>query len=457
MLQDKIGLFSTGNVDIRRAILSALAIVARKANKSSAAFKSLVSNQALYSSLWVARFDQDEKNSKLATALWGLFQGQVSSSVLKEMSKHLSSRDDQVRDMTAKGIAAALLQLPDCTSSFSKYLIQTYTESLDTRRKLIETVTENQSAVGFDRAEAVERREEAVKHANETTWYSRDGVARALYECSNVSVPSLSPCLRDILPFIVTRCLFDPIDRVREMFVEAGCEMMNKYGKSEMNVLMPVLQLAFRDEEGAGTKRDGKAKDKQFAGVILMLSLLATHAENAKTSEILDTMILALRTPSALVQKAVAKHLPALIRKTPENAETIVEMLMKQLFEETPATYGSRRGGAYGLAGIVKGLRITALKKYVRNGGRFLFLMSLSHLSFTSLLLQVQHLGQTRERYRRHERTVGNSRRCSHGFGSHVLCFGHDIRTIRNREFTYSLGCRVRSKARRTTRSSRCC
>ena len=60
-----------------------------------------------------------------------------------------------------------------------------------------------------------------------------------------------------------------------------------------MNTLMPILQRAFEHD---GSNVDKIARDKQFAGVILMLSLLATHAENSKTSKILDTMILALRT-----------------------------------------------------------------------------------------------------------------------------------------------------------------
>eukprot|EP00939_MAST-03C_sp_MAST-3C-sp1_P004375 g4375.t1 len=37
---------------------------------------------------------------------------------------------------------------------------------------------------------------------------------------------------------------------------------------------------------------------------------------------------------------------------------------MDQLFKPEPATYGYRRGGAYGLAGVVKGLRVASLKKY---------------------------------------------------------------------------------------------
>ena len=296
LLEDKHGLFSTSDAEIRRAILSALAIVARKADKSSNVFKSLASSNVLKSALWVSRFDEDEKNAKLGTALWGLFSCKVDSSVLVNMSKHLCSQDGSIRDMTAKAVAAALLQVPDATSNLTRDLIKTYDESLEQRRKLIEDMTQGDDvkSVGFvDRAEAVERSERALKFANETTWFARDGVAKAFYQCAKSSVPSLTSTLSEVLPFVVTKCLFDPIDSVREMFVEAGCEIINAYGKEKMNTLMPILQRAFGDD---GSNVDKSVRDKQFAGVILMLSLLATHAENSKTSKILDTMILALRT-----------------------------------------------------------------------------------------------------------------------------------------------------------------
>lgn len=169
LIQDKFGLFSTGDSEIRRTILSALAIVARKANKSASAFKALISSISLKSALWVSRFDKDEKNSKLATALWSLFGGQVSSDVLFEMSKHLSSHNDLIRDMTAKAVAAALLQLPDVTSDLTRELIKMYQNSLEMRRKLIGE--DDSKKVGSERADALERRARAVQHANETTWY----------------------------------------------------------------------------------------------------------------------------------------------------------------------------------------------------------------------------------------------------------------------------------------------
>ena len=83
-------------------------------------------------------------------------------------------------------------------------------------------------------------------------------------------MPSLTGTLSEVLPFVVTKCLFDPIDSVREMFVEAGCEIINAYGEEKMNTLMPILQRAFEHD---GSNVDKIARDKQFAGVILMLSL----------------------------------------------------------------------------------------------------------------------------------------------------------------------------------------
>ena len=51
--------------------------------------------------------------------LCGVFSCKVDSSVLVNMSKHLRSRDGSIRDMTAKAVAAALLQVPDATSNLT--------------------------------------------------------------------------------------------------------------------------------------------------------------------------------------------------------------------------------------------------------------------------------------------------------------------------------------------------
>lgn len=62
------------------------------------------------------------------------------------------------------------------------------------------------------------------------------------------------------------------------------------------------------------------------------------------------------------VQEAVARCLPPLVPAVKEEAGALIEQLMKQLLEGEK--YAERKGAAYGLAGVVKGMGILSLKQF---------------------------------------------------------------------------------------------
>lgn len=74
------------------------------------------------------------------------------------------------------------------------------------------------------------------------------------------------------------------------------------------------------------------------------------------------TELLALmRWPLPQVQESVASCLPPLVPAVKEDAGGMIQRLMQQLLESDK--YAERKGAAYGLAGLVKGLGILSLKQ----------------------------------------------------------------------------------------------
>lgn len=61
------------------------------------------------------------------------------------------------------------------------------------------------------------------------------------------------------------------------------------------------------------------------------------------------------------VQESVASCLPPLVPAVKEDAGGMIQRLMQQLLESDK--YAERKGAAYGLAGLVKGLGILSLKQ----------------------------------------------------------------------------------------------
>ncbi|KAL1450518.1 hypothetical protein WDU94_002871 [Cyamophila willieti] len=91
---------------------------------------------------------------------------------------------------------------------------------------------------------------------------------------------------------------------------------------------------------------------------------LARHLEptDARIKPIVKKLIEALSTPSQQVQEAVANCLPPLVNSVKDEGQAICKRLLKKLLDSD--NYGERKGAAYGLAGMIKGLGILVLKQY---------------------------------------------------------------------------------------------
>ncbi|KAJ2862732.1 translational activator of GCN4 [Coemansia erecta] len=151
---------------------------------------------------------------------------------------------------------------------------------------------------------------------------------------------------------------------VRTHMLAAGAQAVAVHGAKWSAQLMPILER-FLAEKDRGTA----SYDLIREGVVVLLGRLAQHLpdgsrdNDARIADAVDRLVETLSTPSEAVQSAVSECLPPLAKRVGEAkfAELVSAVMASTL---NGSKYSDRRGGAYGLAGLVRGRGLAALKKY---------------------------------------------------------------------------------------------
>ncbi|XP_033627513.1 eIF-2-alpha kinase activator GCN1-like [Asterias rubens] len=183
---------------------------------------------------------------------------------------------------------------------------------------------------------------------------ARCGIANALGK--------ISPYLKknqvsEVFRFFVPDGLNDRNEEVRRVMLQSATAVIDNQGKDSVVVLLPVFEK-FLDEAPNTSSYDAVRHS-----VVILMGSLAKHLDKTdpKVKPIVAKLIEALSTPSQQVQEAVANCLPPLVPAIKADAPAIVKNLLALLLESE--NYGERKGAAYGLAGLVKGLGILSLKQ----------------------------------------------------------------------------------------------
>jgi len=289
--------------------------------------------------IWLACHDDIEENVELALTIWeeNSLKTEMHSSF--EIIPFLHSLDVQLRRSAARALAGCVERHADVSAEVVLRLQDLYIEKA--KPKLPE-----RDAYGMPRK---------VDLAD--PWEARHGVALAFKEL----VPLFAPdSLVQFIQFLVERGpLADRNMNVREQMVDAATTLITVRGATMVEELMKIFEDTLEAPD-SGSKDYDKVKE----AVIIMYGALARHlkAGDERISKVVNRLLLTLSTPSEVVQFAIASCLPPLIQNSPSHVSDYMREVMIELLESKH--YASCRGAAYGLAGIVRGKGVSALREF---------------------------------------------------------------------------------------------
>ncbi|XP_051176736.1 eIF-2-alpha kinase activator GCN1 [Leptopilina boulardi] len=286
--------------------------------------------------IWVARSDICEENKELAKELWEKAGLEAKSEILCcDLIQDVAHPVEPIQQAAACALAELLNRDSYLMPNILELLLELYQEKLAMIPPKLN-----------DFGRVVEQPID--------TWGPRRGVALALAQLAPLLTPET---IHRLVQFFVSTGLGDRNPSVRNEMLTAAVAAVDLHGKANITSLLPV----FEDFMDKAPKIGSFDSIKQ--SVVILMGSLARHLEkdDARIKPIVMRLIAALSTPSQQVQEAVANCLPHLVPSIKEDAPKIVDKLMDQLLKSDK--YGERKGAAYGLAGLIKGMGILALKQ----------------------------------------------------------------------------------------------
>ena len=289
--------------------------------------------------IFLACHDDVDLNVELGKEIWEESDFKVREEDVYTMLPYLEREDKQLRRAAARALAAAAQQHIDLLPEVLKRLEDSY---IVLAKKKVQQLDEYGMPKKMDMRDP---------------WEARNGIALAFRELSVVFNESL---LDSFLQFLIERGpLGDKSASVRDEMVEAARAIIALHAKNKVEELMKTFEHTL-EETGAGDE----VSDRVNEAVIILYGALARHlnAGDNRVPKVVDRLIATLSTPSETVQYAVALCLPELVHASKDHAAEYIRKVLDELLNGK--TYAARRGAAYGLAGLIKGTGIVALREY---------------------------------------------------------------------------------------------
>lgn len=285
--------------------------------------------------LWIARHDVSEENRDLANTLWEDAKLEVPIVLCDELLKDVIHPEPCIQKAAAFSLVSILKDDPTLVQGVLDQLLEIYHDKLTKIPAKLDQ---------FDR-----EIEPAIDQ-----WSPRRGVAVAI--CQIAQFFNLSD-VDKVMQFMVSKGLGDREEIVHKEMLAAALTIVDLHGKETIAKLLPVFE-DFLDKAPKSSVYDNIRQ-----AVVILMGSLARHLdkEDQRIQPIVKRLLAALSTPSQQVQEAVANCIPHLMPSVKDEASSIIKKLLNQLVKSEK--YGERRGAAYGIAGVVKGLGILSLKQ----------------------------------------------------------------------------------------------
>ncbi|KAI9312237.1 armadillo-type protein [Dichotomocladium elegans] len=290
--------------------------------------------------LWLACHDSNEQNAELAQSLWAEYDMSVDRSFKDQLLEYAVSESVYLRTCGSQAVAGALSYYPDLVVDTLETIYSIYVEKAA-------PLDPEYDRFGMVIPETLNRKD---------PWEARVGLALTLKDSTPYIGVANVPRFCKFL--IKDEALGDRNESVRKQMLAAGLAVVNQYSTEAVQEFLSTFETYLNDKS-----HNSETHDFIRQSVVILYGGVAGFLEEGdpKVQEAVDKLIETLDTPSEVVQSAVADCLPPLIKKIKPNVPHIVESLLNKLFEGEK--YAQRRGAAYGLAGVVRGRGIAALKE----------------------------------------------------------------------------------------------
>jgi len=287
--------------------------------------------------IWLARHEDEEENAEIATTIWEENQLKTKHDSGLQIVPYLKSQDIALRRAAAKALTSCVQKHPDTFITILGRLRELYIEAS-------KPIVPERDQYGMPR-----------KIDLKDPWEARHGIALAIQQLAEIFDENE---LVDFIRFLIENGpVADRDTKVRDQMVQAATELIAKRGSSKVEELMTIFENTL-EAPNSGSKESDLVNE----AVIILYGALARHLRSgdARIPKVVDRLLVTLSTPSETVQYAIAGCLPPLVQTSTEQVAEYTSHVMADLLESKK--YATRRGAAYGLAGIVRGKGISALR-----------------------------------------------------------------------------------------------